>query len=603
MSSNPPNLARLQRAAGLLQSGDVVGALVEIDAVLAASASDVEALHLKAMALGRAGRIDDAAVVFEKAARLHPRKDIVLINYGNLLKRAGRIEAAADVYARATKAAPNSADAFNALGLALRQIGDTSAARNAFETALNINPQHPQALNNAGLVEAKANRHAEAIEYFSRALKAQPQSVAALINRGSAYRVLGRLDLAHSDQKTAAALAPKVAEPVYQIAATLRQAGDFNGARSAYRHALDLEPLRADIHREYANFLFEIGEPQARFDLIDRAIQRTGSPDLAATKADLAQLTGEPMIAISAAGEAISRNPECASAYEVRARARRATGDIAAALGDARKAAILDSSNFDFIHTCAEIELATGAVDDAIARLQGEAPATHLQKHIALKSVAMRLKGDPAYRNYYDFDRFTAQIEIPPPAGYQSIDAFNEALAASIQRLHRSSQRPVDQTLYGGTQSPGRLWNEPDPVIQAYVSAMLEAALQFVRLLPDDPAHPFLRRKSEDLRCAGAWSVILQSGGGHVDHIHPAGWISACYYVSAPAEIFAGDRAGYLRLGAAGIAGIDLPAERYFAPRPGTVVFFPSYVWHGVEPFAAIEPRITAPFDLAPGAA
>jgi hypothetical protein len=96
--------------------------------------------------------------------------------------------------------------------------------------------------------------------------------------------------------------------------------------------------------------------------------------------------------------------------------------------------------------------------------------------------------------------------------------------------------------------------------------------------------------------------VILSSGGGHVDHFHPAGWISASYYVESPAEIFAGARAGYLRLGATGVPGLSLPAERYFPPKPGTVVFFPSYIWHGVEPFAAASPRVTAPFDLAPAA-
>lgn len=212
----------------------------------------------------------------------------------------------------------------------------------------------------------------------------------------------------------------------------------------------------------------------------------------------------------------------------------------------------------------------------------------------------MRAAGDPDYRRYYDYDRFTAQIAIDPPAGFSSIAAFNAALFAAIAPLHRTRQRPADQTLYGGTQSPGRLWNEKHPIIRLYAETMLSAARRFVSRLPDDADHPFLARKSLDLDCAGAWSVMLSSGGGHVDHIHPAGWISACYYVESPPEIFSGDRGGHLRLGAAGVAGLDLPAERYFPPTPGTVVFFPSYVWHGVEPFSGSSPRVTAPFDLAP---
>jgi hypothetical protein len=118
--------------------------------------------------------------------------------------------------------------------------------------------------------------------------------------------------------------------------------------------------------------------------------------------------------------------------------------------------------------------------------------------------------------------------------------------------------------------------------------------------LPDDPDHPFLSQKTRNLVCAGAWSVMLSSGGGHVDHYHPQGWISASYYVRVPPEVGAGEKAGFLRLGGSGIAGVSLPPERWIRPEEGAVVFFPSYIWHGVEPFASTSPRVTAPFDLAP---
>ena len=118
--------------------------------------------------------------------------------------------------------------------------------------------------------------------------------------------------------------------------------------------------------------------------------------------------------------------------------------------------------------------------------------------------------------------------------------------------------------------------------------------------LPDDADHPFLARKTTDLACAGAWSVVLASGGGHVDHIHPKGWISASYYVRIPKEVLNAEKSGFLRLGASGVKGVGLEAEKWFKPEEGAVIFFPSYMWHGVEPFDAETPRITAPFDLAP---
>ena len=34
--------------------------------------------------------------------------------------------------------------------------------------------------------------------------------------------------------------------------------------------------------------------------------------------------------------------------------------------------------------------------------------------------------------------------------------------------------------------------------------------------------------------------------------------------------------------------------------RTESEIFFPSYMWHGVEPFESEDVRVTAPFDLLP---
>jgi len=593
-------MARLQKAVGLLQAGDAPGALVEIDAALGDDPNEVESLHLKAMALGRAGRVDEAAMAFERAAAAHPRKDVVLTNFGNCLKNAGRLEASRSAYERAVAAAPQSTDALNALGLVCRELGDLAASRAALERALEINPGQANALNNLAMIEAGANRLDRAVELLTRAVAAEPRLLSAWINRGSTLRRLGRFDEAIADQRKAALLAPKLAEPHYQIAAALRTAGRIDEAIVSYRQALALGPMRADIHREYSGLLLETGRSDIAFELFDKAIDATNSPDLAAARADVALTSGDALTAARFSLRALGANPNHPQANEVLARASRALGDFGRALAAARLACEQAPGDFAIMHTCCELEMAAGEFAAAVEKLKRDAPPKHLQKHIALKAIALRASGDASYRTLYDYDRFTAQIAIEPPPGYESVSAFNSALARSIERLHHTTDRPVDQTLYGGTQSPGRLWNEPDPVIQTYVAAMREAAIAYVRRLPDDPGHPFLARKSEHLDCVGAWSVILASGGGHVDHIHPAGWISACYYVISPPEIFTGERAGYLRLGASGIPGLQFPAERYYPPTPGTVVFFPSFVWHGVEPFSAASRRVTAPFDLAP---
>lgn len=591
---------RLQEAAALLQRGEPARALALAEASAHENPQDAEALHLMALALSALGEVDRAAAAFEAAAGLHPRRDVILVNLGNHFNRAGRPAQAVEAFERAVAAAPSSADAHAALGAMRAKLGDNAKAAEAFGKALAINPAQTVALNGLGNLAAMRGRDEEAAGFFSKAIAAAPNAFAARVNRGAALRKLGRLEESLADLDHAVAVNEGSAEAQFQRAATLRTMAHFDEARAGYRSALALAPLRLDIHREYAGMMFETGQAGEAFGLLDKAFAATADARLLSVRGDLSLLFGDAAAAGEAARRALALAPEDAQALGLAAKAARYGGAMTDALALSRRAIAASPDDFALLHLCCEIELATGHAADAARRLARDAPPAHLQKHIALKATAMRASGDPDYRRYYDYDRFTAQIAIDPPAGFSTIEDFNAALLAAIAPLHRTRQRPADQTLYGGTQSPGRLWNEKHPIIRLYAETMLAAARRFAATLPDDPSHPFLARKSTTLECAGAWSVILSSGGGHVDHIHPAGWISACYYVESPPEIFSGERAGHLRLGAAGVAGLDLPAERYFPPTAGTVVFFPSYVWHGVEPFAATGPRVTAPFDLAP---
>jgi ectoine hydroxylase-related dioxygenase (phytanoyl-CoA dioxygenase family) len=43
-----------------------------------------------------------------------------------------------------------------------------------------------------------------------------------------------------------------------------------------------------------------------------------------------------------------------------------------------------------------------------------------------------------------------------------------------------------------------------------------------------------------------------------------------------------------------------LAAARHVRPAPGKLVLFPSYMWHGTEPFTTDESRMTIAFDVVP---
>jgi hypothetical protein len=84
--------------------------------------------------------------------------------------------------------------------------------------------------------------------------------------------------------------------------------------------------------------------------------------------------------------------------------------------------------------------------------------------------------------------------------------------------------------------------------------------------------------------------------------MHPEGWISSALYVALPDEVQNGEeQAGHIQFGVPmSELGLDLPPKRVVRPEVGTLVLFPSYMWHGTIPFTSEQARITVAFDLIP---
>jgi Putative 2OG-Fe(II) oxygenase len=210
-----------------------------------------------------------------------------------------------------------------------------------------------------------------------------------------------------------------------------------------------------------------------------------------------------------------------------------------------------------------------------------------------LLTVIWRLMGDAREHWLADYDRLVMEIDLG--------DLDLPAAAAALNRLHRTLAHPADQSLRGGTQTRGTLFDDVDPDVMALKQATSRGVTAALSQLPDDPLHPFLRRKSTSFAFAGSWSVRLRSEGHHIAHIHPSGWLSSAAYIDLPPQVVGSEGEGALTFGVPeALLGLDLPPRRIVAPRPGKLVLFPSYFWHGTLPFTSISPRLTVAFDALP---
>ena len=236
--------------------------------------------------------------------------------------------------------------------------------------------------------------------------------------------------------------------------------------------------------------------------------------------------------------------------------------------------------------------LRAGRIEEAAA-IAEQAAATDTTNQVwPYLSVAWRmlgdprwtwLEGDPAFVGVYDLSAALAPIE---------------ELAELLRRIHTAIGHPLKQSLRNGTQTDGHLFWRTEPEIGRLRDAVRQAVEAHVaQLPPPEPGHPLLVERRGPIGFAGSWSVRLTAGGHHIEHFHPAGWISSALYIALPENFAADSDAGFLSLGEVNDLGLDLGPIRKIEPKVGQLVLFPSYMWHGTRPFDAGE-RLTVAFDV-----
>jgi tetratricopeptide (TPR) repeat protein len=216
-------------------------------------------------------------------------------------------------------------------------------------------------------------------------------------------------------------------------------------------------------------------------------------------------------------------------------------------------------------------------------------------------TVALNEMGDSMVEKLVDYDKYVTARFIDLPEGFESLDAFNDALHQELAAQHVPRPFPIGQTMRGGTQNKGHLFRGAEGLVAVVQQKLTEALSAYIEGLENDPAHPFLRYRNPDFRFTGAWSTILPETGYDESHIHNDGWISGVYYVKTPSigEERWAEGEGCIQFGRPprALATDRNPVVRRIRPEPGKAVFFPSYYWHGVEPFHQKGLRHSIAFD------
>jgi len=600
----------LQTIQRQLMTGQFQAAIALCRRVLAYAPNEPNTLYMMGVAAAQLGDAQTTRAAFDAALKVTPDRLELLLNYGNFLRETGAPERSVELLTRASQLSPN-----------------TAAVRQSLATTLFRLERFKEALSNAEV-----------------SVGLTPTDVASWELAAGAAQRLGESDRALSLVRDALVNIPTSPKLHYALGQLSRERGDFGTANKAYEQARSLGFQSADLYRNNAESLLELGRPleAAAFALdglthfpsdipLHQVATRlhvesgaTGDPVAALVKAARAERTNAALWE-TAIGflkfldrkedekrlltEALaSVNPKSPALLSLEAIARGDEGDTQAMMATYEE--LLQrfpqdvGLKFDF----------------GIQLLKASAPqrANHLfdavlrenpfdQMALGFKSTALRLMGDDRLNDLVDHEAMVFQVDVPIPDGYSSRSEYFSEVAAVLETLHHTHAHPIDQSVRGGTQTNGFLFRIAHPVIKQLEQQIRLAVAEALHRFPAGSAHPFWRRHSAGTQAAdvvfsGAWSVRLSAQGFHTNHMHPKGWISSALYIAVPDEVSgATDDAGYIQFGAPEEKlGLDLPPIRTIKPEVGSLVLFPSYMWHGTIPFSSEQPRITVAFDIVP---
>jgi tetratricopeptide (TPR) repeat protein len=221
-----------------------------------------------ALQLHQAGRLEEAARLYEQILKQRPLTIDALHLFGVLCHQRGEHARAVQLISRAIAMRPNVAEFHANLAEAYRALGQLQRAAESCRVALRLSPNFPEALCNLGLALQGLGKHAEAVEEFRRALTIEPNLAPAHSNLATALRELGQHDEAIEHYRQAIAIAPDYAPAHTNLGQMLLERGQLDEALRHGQQAVQLAPELAAAHHNLGTVLEALGrtdEARARY--------------------------------------------------------------------------------------------------------------------------------------------------------------------------------------------------------------------------------------------------------------------------------------------------------------------------------------------------
>jgi len=203
----------------------------------------------RAEALARAGSLDAALELFERAIERNPELSPAYVGAGDVYRQRGDYSQAERRYAKAVELEPQSFDAQFKHATSLQWLERFTEAVRAYLRALTIRPRDFDANLNLASTYLQMGEPEQSLVYARRAVQIDPDSGPARANLGSVYAALDRHGAAVAEYQQAAELMDLTPELLLNLADSLSRSGRHAEAIGTLTQAIRLEPTPEAFER------------------------------------------------------------------------------------------------------------------------------------------------------------------------------------------------------------------------------------------------------------------------------------------------------------------------------------------------------------------
>ena len=438
--------------------------------------------------------------------------------------------------------------------------GRLSQAKTAYQRILESDPNQPIALHLLGVVAHQTGKNDVAIDLITRAITIDPDLPEAHSNLGTALRDLGNLEEAVTSYHKALALKPDYADAHNNLGNALKDLGKPEEAVASYHKALNLKPDLAEAHNNLGNALRDLGKPEE---------------------------------AISSYQKALNLKPDYVNAHNNLGLALRELGRLEDALQ------IFESIDTPecYAHVL-ECLFALGEYDKFYEKQTASARNNEINTRVAaINAFAShqlnRSDPHPFCPTPLKFVRVCEPLD-----GVDDADGFLCDLMDDLQS-REAIWEPPGKTTRHGFQTMSNLFKKPYGRL-VELDRIIKDTIENYRFEFSSENCDFIKLFPKTLTLSG-WFIRLIKGGHQTEHIHSGAWLSGIFYLQMPK--CTDQEEGSIELGLWGydypILNKSYPKNRFY-PKNGSIILFPSSLFHRTIPFHSDEERMSIAFDLRP---